>query len=169
MNTGIDAEIWVGANFFTQSIYWEEVYAPLFERNDSVFVINYPKDQLEIFDANGTNLKKIPIYHHYQRSKTGFKRKLIQDYITGAIYALYEKAGKSYLGLINVETGDITETVKLNFKYIDQIKVYNNEAFYIYRPFESVQKRYLYKERLPYTFKSAKVNHGTEISIDTGR
>ncbi|MFM7301094.1 MAG: hypothetical protein ACKO1R_08145, partial [Crocinitomicaceae bacterium] len=157
IETGIDAEIWVGANFFTQSIYWEEVYAPLFERNDSVFVVNYPKDLLEIFDADGNNIKSIPIFHHYQRSKTGFKRKLIQDYTTGAIYAVYEKAGISYLGHLNVETGEINEKVKLNFKYIDQIKVYNNYVYYIYRPFESTQKRFLYKERLPYNFGKAKL------------
>ena len=169
IETGIDAEIWVGANFFTQSIYWEEVYAPLFERNDSVFVVNYPKDLLEIFDADGNNIKSISIFHHYQRSKTGFKRKLIQDYATGAIYAVYEKAGISYLGHLNVETGEINEKVKLNFKYIDQIKAYNNEVYYIYRPFESTQKRFLYKERLPYNFGKAKLNQGTEISIDTGR
>jgi hypothetical protein len=169
IETGIDAEIWVGANFFTQSIYWEEVYAPLFERNDSVFVVNYPKDLLEIFDADGNNIKSIPIFHHYQRSKTGFKRKLIQDYATGAIYAVYEKVGISYLGHLNVETGEINEKVKLNFKYIDQIKVYNNDVYYIYRPFESTQKRFLYKERLPYNFGKAKLNQGTEISIDTGR
>ena len=169
LETGVDAEIWVGANFFTQSIYWEEVYAPLFERNDSVFVVNYPKDLLEIFDADGKIIRSIPIFHHYQRTKTGFKRKLIQDYATGAIYAVYEKAGISYLGHLNVETGEINEKVKLNFKYIDQIKVYNNEVYYIYRPFESTQKRFLYKERLPYKFGKAKLNQGTEISIDTGR
>jgi len=169
LETGIDAEIWVGANYFTQSIYWEDVYAPLFERNDSVFVVNYPRDLLEVFDANGKKLDEVPIYHHYQRSKTGFRRKLIQDYKTGEIYAVFEKLGFSYLGLLNVKTGGISEKVKLNFKYIEQIKVFNNEVFYTYRPFESTQKRYLYKERLPYNFGSAKLNQGTEMSIDTGK
>jgi len=169
IETGIDAEIWVGANYFTQSIYWEEIYAPLFERNDSIFVFNYPKDLLEVFDDEGNQLIKTPIFHHYQRSKTGFKRKLIQDYMTGAIYAVYERAGISYLGLLNISTGEISEKAKLNFKYIDQIKVYNNEVYYVYRPFESAQKRYLYKERLPYNFGKAKVNQGTKMSIETGK
>ena len=89
--------------------------------------------------------------------------------MTGAIYAVYERAGISYLGLLNISTGEISEKAKLNFKYIDQIKVYNNEVYYVYRPFESAQKRYLYKERLPYNFGKAKVNQGTKMSIETGK
>ena len=36
IETGIAAEVWVGANYFTQSLYYEEAYAPMFHRNDSI-------------------------------------------------------------------------------------------------------------------------------------
>lgn len=169
LETGIDAEIYVGANYFTQSIYYKEVYAPMFHRNDSIFIFNYPKDVLLIYDIEGKRLDSIPIYHHYQAKETGWKRNVLQDRITGSIYATYEKEGSCYLGLLNIRTGEISEKVKLSFRYVDKIRVHNNFVYYIYRPFESIQKKFLYKEKLPYQFKSVDKNYGTKISIDTGK
>lgn len=153
--TGIDAQIWVGANYFTQSIYYKEVYAPLFHRNDSVFVFDYPKDRLVIFNRVGESLDTISIYHHYQPKKTGWQKQLIQDNVTGVIYAQYENDGNMFLGIVDVKTGEISEKVKLHYKYVEKIRVHNNKVFYIYRPFESIQKRFLYKEKLPYNFSPA--------------
>lgn len=169
IETGIDKEIWVGANFFTQSIYYKEVYAPMFQRNDSVFVFNYPKDKLEVFDANGNKIDSMAIFHHYHAKQTGWKGQLIQDHGTGAIYAIYERTGNTFLGLVDVKTGHIQEKVKLNFRYVDKIRIHNNFVYYVYRPFESIQKKFLYKERLPYNFELQNVYQGTAISIDTGK
>jgi hypothetical protein len=168
-DTGIDKEIWIGANFFTQSIYYKEVYAPLFQCNDSIFIFNYPKDLLETYDKHGNFLSKNALTHHYQAKKTGFKRHLIQDKVTGCIYAHFEKDGFSYLGLIDRQTGQISEKVQLHFKYVEKIRVHDNQVFYVYRPFESLQKKFLYREQLPYSMKPQKVNQGTAISIDTGK
>jgi hypothetical protein len=165
LETGIDAEIWVGANFFTQSIYYKEVYAPMFQRNDSVFVFNYPKDRLEIYNKYGECKDSIPIYHHYNAKQTGWQSQLIQDKITGAVYAIYEKTGSTYLGLLNMKTGNITEKVKLGFRYVDKIRVHNNVVYYVYRPFESIQKKFLYKENLPYSFRSNKTTGETKITL----
>jgi len=152
LETGIDAEIWVGANYFTQSVYYEELYAPLFQRNDSLFLFDYYKDQLITFDFLGNRLDSVSIYHHYRRKSSGWKKELIQDQITGQIYAHFEKDGISYLGLIDVKTGEIKERVQLEFKYVDKIEVFDNYVYYIYRPYESAQKKFLYKEQLPYNF-----------------
>lgn len=167
--TGIDAEIWVGANVFTQSLYYKELYAPLFYRNDSIFVFDYYKDQLFVFNGVGEKLDSISIYHHYQPKSTGWKKHLIQDRITGEIYALFDKSGYTYLGLIDTKTGEIKEKVRLEFRYIDKIEIHNNFVYYVYRPFESTQKKFLYKEGLPYEFKNARVPYGTETSMETGK
>ncbi|MEY4659936.1 MAG: hypothetical protein ACO29Q_03875 [Crocinitomicaceae bacterium] len=166
METGIDAEIYIGANYFTQSIYYKEVYAPMFHRNDSIFVFNYPKDLLLIYSIHGVCMDTIPLYHHYQAKETGWRRNVIQDRVTGSIYTTYEKDGHCYLGLINIGTGEVVEKVKLSFRYVDKIRVHNNYVYYIYRPFESTQKKFLYKEKLPYQFKGMDQNYGTNISID---
>lgn len=150
--TGIDAEIWVGANYFTKSLYYEPLYAPLFHRNDSVFVFDYYKDLLFTYDYKGDLIDSVSIYHHYQPKKSGWKKELIQDDQTGQIYALFERGGLSYLGFVNTNTGEINERIQLEFKYAEEVKVHNNFVYYIYRPFESTQKKYLYKEKLPYSF-----------------
>ena len=169
IETGVDAEIWVGANFFTQSIYYKELYAPLFYRNDSIFVFDYYTDKLLVFDGRGEKIDSISIYHHYQPKASGWSKQLIQDRITGEIYAVYDKAGFTFLGLIDTKTGEIKEKVKLEFRYIDKLEVHNNFVYYVYRPFESTQKKFLYKERLPYDFKKAAVLYGTETSMETGK
>jgi hypothetical protein len=141
----------------------------MFVKNDTVFVFDYYKDKLFKFDAAGNRLDSVAIYHHYQPKTTGWKKKLIQDQSTGEVYALFDIAGFSYLGLINLQTGEIKEKVKLEFRYIDKIAIQDNFVYYIYRPFESTQKKFLYKERLPYEFGKAKVPYGNETSIDTGK
>ena len=163
LHTGIDAEIWVGATIFTQSIYYKEVYSPMFLRNDSLFVFDYYKDKLFTYDYLGNPMDSVSIYHHYNPRSTGWKRHLIQDRITGQIYAVFDRAGYTYLGLINTKTGEITEQVKLEYRYVDKVEVHNNSVYYVYRPFESIQKRYLYKEGLPYEFAEAIVPQGDEV------
>lgn len=164
METGIDAEIWVGANYFTQSIYYKELYAPLFHRNDSLFVFDYYKDKLHILDATGKSLDSIPIYHHYRKKQTGWKSQLIQDQVTGEIYALFDRHGYTYLGRIDVKDGEIKQQVRLEYRYVTKVQVYNNEVYYVYRPFESTQKKYLYKEKLPYSFTRSKVLQGDQTA-----
>jgi hypothetical protein len=162
IETGIEAVIWVGANYFTKSVYYKELYAPLFHRNDTLFVFDYYKDKLLLFNQKGERLDSISITHHYHPKETGWKKKLIQDRLTGQIYAITEIAGYSYLTYVNTQTGKLESKVKLGYRYVEKIEIYNNEVFYIYRPFESIQKKYLYKEKLPFNFEKAKVPQGDE-------
>ena len=164
--TGVDAEIWVGANYFTQSLYYKELYAPLFHRNDSVFVFDYYKDQLFTFDQEGNKLDSVGIYHHYNPKSSGWQKELIQDRVTGQVYALYERAGYKYLGLVNTETGEIKEQVMLDYKYVEKVVVHDNSVYYIYREFESMDKKHLWKERLPYNFGINMVPDGDDAIVE---
>ena len=162
IETGIEAVIWVGANYFTKSVYYKELYAPLFHRNDTLFVFDYYKDKLLIFNQIGEKLDSVSITHHYHPKETGWKKQLVQDRLTGQIYAITEIAGYSYISHVNTQTGKLESKVKLGYRYIEKVEIYNNEVFYIYRPFESVQKKFLYKEKLPYYFEKADVPQGDE-------
>lgn len=163
LQTGIDAEIYVGANYFTQSPYYKELYAPLFHRNDTLFVFDYYKDKLRTYNDLGEPIDSVSIYHHYDKRKTGWESELIQDSKTGEIYALFDRAGYSYLGWIDTKTGEIKEQVKLEYRFVEKIAVHNNFVYYIYRPFESPQKKFLYMERLPYSFGNAKLFESTAL------
>jgi hypothetical protein len=167
--TGIDAEIWVGANYFTQSIYYKELYAPLFKKNDTLYVFDYYHDRLCSFRITGQQLDSIAIYHHYHPKVSGWKKQLIQDRVTGEVFGLFEKGGYSFLGRIDLKTGVIVEKVQLEFKYVEKIAVYDNFVYYVYRPFESLQRKFLYKERLPYSFGKANVPQGMDTFTETGK
>ena len=77
--------------------------------------------------------------------------------------AIQDSKSCAYLKLV------IHTLLDLNLRYIDKIAIQDNFVYYIYRPFESTQKKFLYKERLPYEFGKAKVPYGKETSIDTGK
>ncbi|PWL29612.1 MAG: hypothetical protein DCO96_07585 [Fluviicola sp. XM-24bin1] len=157
IQTGVDAEIYVGANYFTQSIYYKEVYAPMFHRNDSLLLFDYYKDKLYTFNKEGDVIDSVEIYHHYNPKSTGWDKQLIQDESTGKIYAVYDRAGYKYLGYIDTKTGEVKEQVKLKYRYVDKIGIRDNFVYYIYREFESIDKRMLWRERLPYNFGEAEV------------
>lgn len=154
IETGIDAEVWVGANYFTRSIYYKELYAPMFHRNDTLLVFDYYKDKLLKFDVLGNPIDSVAIFHHYQPKSTGWKKDVMQDPVTGQIYARFEKNGYTYIGLIDTDTGEIKERIQLEYQWVDKVAVHDNFVYYVYRPLESIQKRYLYKEQLPYEFIS---------------
>ena len=147
--TGIDAEIYVGANVFTKSLYYKPVYAPLFMVSDTLYIFDYPKDLLRVYTNEGQLLKSIPIFHHYHAKQSGFQKNLQQDRRTGKIYALYEQEGHFYIGLIDLTTGKIIQKVLLAYRYVDKVRVFDNHVYFVYRPFESTQKKFLYKQKIP--------------------
>lgn len=148
IETGVDAQIWVGATYFTQSIYYKVPFAPLFKVYDSIYVLNFQTDLISVYDAFGKELRSVPLLFHYHKDKTGWKRVILKDNATQSLYAVFEKDGISYLGKIDLRTGIIQSKHRIYHKYVEKIRVHNGNAYYIYRPFESIQKRFLYQEKL---------------------
>lgn len=158
--TGIDAEVWVGASYFTQSIYYKELYAPLFRRNDSIFLFDHYKNWMYRFNSSGDLIDSLPIYYHLKAKENGWKKQLVQDQITGQIYIVYELAGKTTLQRFDCATGKLGEMIPLFFRYTENITIRDNLVYYIYRPFESIQKKFLYNEKLPIYYPAANTNQG---------
>lgn len=147
--TGVDAEIWVGASYFTQSIYYKEVYAPMFHRNDSVFVFDHYKNWMYTYNQFGRLLDSVPIFYHLRPKDNGWKRNMLQDQTTGQIYLYYEMDGTASIQRFDCATGKLGNRIELFFKYPENVTLRDNMVYYTYRPFESIQKKYLYFERLP--------------------
>jgi len=161
--TGIDAEIWVGATYFTQSIYYKELYAPMFRRNDTIFMFDHYKNLMFRYNANGNAMDSLPIFYHLQPKQTGWKKQLIQDQITGQVYIVYEKAGQISLRRIDLATGELKEAIPLHYKYVENILVRDNRVYYTYRPFETALKKYLYEEWLPLDYPQASMQDGDDL------
>lgn len=168
--TGVDKVIWVGANYFTQSVYYEELYAPLFKRNDTLFVFDHYKEQLYHLDLDGNKLDSVPLFYHINERKTGWQKLLLQDKVTGQLYTVYNKAGFCHIKHINTADGSVSNSQRLHFRYVDKMEIRNNKVYYIYRPFESVQKKFLYEEDLKFDFKPVSgLLQGDDIVKNTGK
>jgi len=148
LETGIDKEIWVGATSFTKSLYYEPLYAPLFVQNDSVYVFDHYKNKMFKYTAQSEVADSLAINYHLASRKSGWEQPLIQDKQAQKIYALFMRGGHTYLSLIDLNTGAVKKTFKPYYKYIEKIQIINDEVYYIYRPFESTQKKYIYKEKI---------------------
>jgi len=150
LETGIDKEIWVGANVFTNSIYYEPLYAPLFKvGSDSVLVFDHYKNYLFHYSAATSEFTdSVRIFYHKDAKKSGWEQPLIQDTESDVIYGIFQRNGYTYLSEINVESGLIQRNFRLHYKYVESIHVKDGYVYYIYRPYESVQKKYIYREKL---------------------
>ena len=149
IETGIDKEIWVGATVFTNSLYYQPLYAPLFKvGEDSILVFDHYKNRMFIYTPEKGFVDSTRITYHLNDRKSGWEQPLLQDGVTGKVYAMFQKSGYTYLSEIDSSTGQIRKSFKLYFKYVDRIQIINNEIFYIYRPFESIQKKFIYREKL---------------------
>ena len=104
-----------------------------------------------VHDLNGDLVSSSPIGHHKNKKRSGWKG-LLQDRSSKNVFSAYEVSGHSFIGKVNLSTGEVNEKYRLAYRYVDKIAVIGNFVYYIYRPFESSQKRFLYKERLPNGF-----------------
>jgi len=146
--TGIDKEIWIGANSFTNDILYKPVYAPLFIINDTVFVFDQYKSMILLFDEYNDSTGVYFVNYHQAPKGEKWEQPIIKDNLEELIYAIYNGGGYTYVRQLNFRTAITGKTTKLKFRFIENIKIEKGYVYYIYRPFESSQKRFLYKEKL---------------------
>lgn len=147
--TGIDREIWVGLSSFTQTVYFEPIYANFFIVDNQFYISDHYDDLL--FSGSletGKISDSVPINYHLKKGRFKWKRATLQDELTKKVYCRYDYVGRTQLSELNLKTGKTNLPFELHYEYVEKIMVFNDEVYYIYRPFESAQKKYLYKERL---------------------
>lgn len=146
--TGIDKEIWIGAQSFTQDLLYQPVYAPLFVVNDTVLIFDQYKSYLYKYTTNHRLVDSSFVNYYINPKGEKWEQPLVKDAATGAIYATYNRAGYTYLRKLDSKTGLLTTTTKLTNRFVSTIKIHNGYVYYIYRPYESQQKKFLYKEEV---------------------
>ncbi len=147
--TGIDKRI-IAATMtgFPNSIYYTPLYAPMFVVHDTICVFDHYSDSLFLYDKNGKQIHASKIDYHHPANWKEWDHQLHQDEVTGEIYARFEKGGFYYLKRIDIKTGKITGTYKIENQYPKHIRIRDGNVYYIFRPTESIQKKYLYRERI---------------------
>jgi hypothetical protein len=147
--TGIDKEVWIGAVYFTQSLYYKSVYAPMAIFKDTAFILDHYSDVLyKVSCYDDVKSDSVNIRYHHAMGKDKWKQPLVFDRMQHRVYALFQNTGNLYLRNVNTNDGKIESTFKLYYRYVENIKVRNGYVYYIYRPFESSQKKFIYREKI---------------------
>lgn len=131
---------------YAAKVLFKPVNAPLISNNQHLFLFNFPQNQLEQFSLNGGSLKKTPIDFHKNKK---WKREIITDEYTYKIYSLYAHSGKYWINEINPQTGKIGSDIPIpEHIYIDNIKVYKETLYFLFRDRTSDESLALYSMKL---------------------
>lgn len=151
VRTGVDKEVWACLSTFENGIYYDPLYAPMFVANDTILIFDHYDNMLYKYDMDRNPLDSVSIDYHNPEIEVGndFEQLLVRDAVTGAMYAVFQRpGGRCYLKKIDLETGEVASEHTLTYDYPADVQVKDGSVYYIYRPFESIQKKYLYKEWL---------------------
>lgn len=133
---------------FTESMFYESLYAPLFILKDTVCIFNHYNNSLYHFDRNNHLIDSVPINYHHPKNWRHWKRKLIVDEPENTVYAFFSKDEHHYFKKIDFRTGQELLTYKLQNYSGRKIKIKDGYAYYVYKPVTSLQEYYLYRERI---------------------
>ncbi len=133
---------------FTQSMYYDALYAPLFVFKDTICIFNHYNDQLYHYDLKNKLIDSVKINYHHPKNWRDWKHQLFVDEPENKVYAFYSKDGHHYLKQIDHHTGKEIFTYKLKQHSAEKIKIKDGYVYYVYRPFGSTQERFLYRERI---------------------
>lgn len=131
---------------FTKSMFYEPLFAPLYIIKDTICVFDHYKDKLYHFDKNGVKIDSFAINYNHPKNWREWKHKMLKDDLENSIYAVYDKNGHKYIKQINYNNGKELGKYTLQFHSADKLKIHNGYAYYVYRPFESTQEKFFYRE-----------------------
>jgi hypothetical protein len=149
IRTGIDKRV-IAAPMtdFPHSLYYTPLYAPLFTQGDTVCIFDHYSDRLFQLNRKGAAIDSLPITYHHPKDWKEWKHKLIQDRSNRTIYAVFQKGGFYVLKRVDTGTGKIDSGHRIGNQYASRLRARNGYVYYIYRPFDSGQTKFLYRERL---------------------
>ncbi len=144
--TGVDPEVIAGyMTAFYNDPYFDPPYAPLFVVSDTLCVFDHYRRTLRKFLPDGSSVGEVPITH--QADKAWCDR-LVQDPSSGMVYALFARNLHTWLRMIDPRTGALGPVRMLDHPFPEDVRVHDGHAFYIYRPYGSLQHRTLYRQRI---------------------
>ncbi len=149
LKTGIDKEIISGYMAgFHHHILFHAPYAPIFKRDSGFLIIDATNSIIQYFDDQCLLESSSPFLLNKKPKRSGWQNLIIQDLATEKLYVVYEKNGIGELELLLDGENHSEMKTQLFYKYPQKIKVKDGYVYYLYRPFESSQKHYLYKEKI---------------------
>jgi len=149
LKTGIDKEIHAAyLRQFHLSPYFRPLYAPLVKAKDNWLIFNHHYNQIMKLDRDGNILSMTPIAYHRTKRPVKWERKVVYDKGMDKCYTIVSVDDNPSVLEVNLENGLLVNEKSLYFRYVEKVKILNGEIYYVYRPFESSQNRFLYKESI---------------------
>ncbi|MBL7921006.1 MAG: carboxypeptidase-like regulatory domain-containing protein [Bacteroidia bacterium] len=133
---------------FTQSMFYEPLYAPIFILKDTICIFNHHNDFLYHYNNKNQLIDSVTISYHHPKNWREWKKQLFVDELSNKVYAFFSKDGHHYLKQIDHQTGKELSTYKLKHHSAEKIKIKDGYVYYVYRPFDSTQERFLYREKI---------------------
>ena len=133
---------------FANNFMYEEVYAPLFIINDTIHIFDHYENEIAKFIYDTVPTTNVAIDYHIQQNGSKWKKQLFMDELNGDIYALFLKQGYFILKKINTQTGSVISETKLQHQFVSKIKIKEGYVYYTYKPQQTLQKKFLFKEKL---------------------
>jgi len=146
LETGIDAGIIAGyMTDFHRNLYFKAPYAPLFVVQDTLCVFDHYRERIRRFLPDRTAVDEVPLTYHLDRT---WKDRLVQDRTDGAVYALFARGPRTWLRRIETVTGALGPILRLEHPYPEEVQAHDGQAYYIFRPYGSQQRRTLYRQAI---------------------
>jgi hypothetical protein len=117
---------------------------------DTIFVFDHIHHEVSFYNRGGISLGKKKLQYHLLKGEGRWMGKIWKDAKTGKLYSGYEKAGKVKIMEVFPAKESWEWRTQLEKSYVQKIRIKEGQIYYIYKPFESTKKRYLYKETIPY-------------------
>ena len=143
---GVDREVIAGyMTAFYNDPYFDVPYAPLFVVHDTLCVFDHYRERIRRFAPDLTVLGETALTYDKERA---WKNKLLQDAVDGRIYAVFARSVHTWLREVDPKTGELGRVITLTYPFPEEVQVHDGHAYYVYRPYGSLQHRTLYREAL---------------------
>jgi hypothetical protein len=133
---------------FTHSMFYTPLYAPLYIVSDTICVFDHYKDCLFHYDKSAKKIDSVKINYHHPKNWKDWKNLMVKDFTENSIYAVFDNNGHKYLKMINTHSGKEEGKYPVIHYSADKIRIRDGYIYYVYRPFQSIQEKYLYKEKI---------------------
>jgi len=127
--------------------YSKNVCAPLFRRNNELYIFDFFGSHFEVFDSSLTSKRTVPItfqngtfrdlliFEYQDVDIRNFAQTILFDEKSGRAYAFFRLRSNNRQSLreVNLETGEIQRMIEIpDFPNISNIRVYDNTVYFLY-------------------------------------
>ncbi len=120
------------------------IYAPLFLKNDTVVVFNFQEYKIVFLNKAGKRLREVSMDKNEFQVLRNFE--ILCDQPAQKFYLKMRDADRSYIKRIDIYSGKISKTIKLEKIFARNIQIVNDHIYYLVREKQWDDTQYLYRQ-----------------------